>query len=121
MPSYTAYTIYVFALSSFLFGLTTLLNPSRGVEVLDLPAAAAPSVVASSLAAVAMGAFYTLAAYQENRAFFRLSLFTRGLTTSVFWSMGGGWRAPGVWEGMGVVSTAVALALDGMTRPGKRK
>lgn len=63
----------------------------------------------NSLAAIAMGIYYTLAAYQENRAFFYLTVPMRVLTSTVFWTQGGQWKMAGLWEGGGAVLTAVAL------------
>ncbi|KAF2243373.1 hypothetical protein BU26DRAFT_509897 [Trematosphaeria pertusa] len=111
MPSPAAYTIYFFALPTFLLGLRGLWDPTSSLQTLNLPAAAAPSVQASSLGAIAISIFYCLAAYQENRAFFKWSLLTRSLTTAWALRMGGGWTALGVWEGVGALGTAVALAV----------
>jgi hypothetical protein len=63
----------------------------------------------NSLAAIAMGIYYALAAYQENRAFFYLTVPMRSLTATVFWRQGGQWKIAGLWEGGGAVLTAVAL------------
>jgi hypothetical protein len=109
MPSPAAYTIYTFGIITLFFGFSGLYDPSSSLSQLGLPAAAAPSVQASSLGAIAVGAFYCLAAHQENRAFFKLSLITRTLTTIWALRMGGGWMALGVVEGLGVVGTGVAL------------
>jgi hypothetical protein len=56
-----------------------------------------------------MGIYYTLAAVQENRAFFKLTVPMRMLTASVFWAQDGGWRMAGLWEGVGAVATGAAL------------
>ncbi|KAF2119076.1 hypothetical protein BDV96DRAFT_596855 [Lophiotrema nucula] len=113
MPSLPAATVYAFGFTSFLFGITTLLNPSHGLEALSLHPGARPAVISSSLAAVAMGIYYALAAYQENRAFFWLTVPMRSLTATVFLGMGGGWMAPGVWEGAGAMLTLGALLWEG--------
>jgi hypothetical protein len=63
----------------------------------------------NALAAIGMGIYYTLAAAQENRTFFKLTVPMRMLTSVVFWGQGGGWRIAGLWEGGGAVLTAVAL------------
>jgi hypothetical protein len=68
-----------------------------------------PAAAGNSLAAVAMGIYYTLAAYQENRKFFIATVPMRCLTAVVFWRQA--WIAPAVWEGTGAVLTAVALWL----------
>ncbi|KAH7117557.1 hypothetical protein B0J11DRAFT_536242 [Dendryphion nanum] len=112
MPSTTAYTIAIFGLSCFLSGIFTLFNASISLSTLDLPPTARPAVQASSLAAIAMGVFYCLAAWQENRAFFKFSLGTRTLTTVVFLRTGGPWWMLGIWEGVGVLSTMAGLVWD---------
>lgn len=58
-----------------------------------------------------MGIYYTLAAYQENRTFFFLTVPMRMLTATVFWSQGGAWKLAGMWEGGGAVVTGLALVL----------
>ena len=109
MPPLSALTIYAFGLSALLLGIQNLLSPSSALSSLDLPASALPAVNGTSVAAIAMGIYYCLAAYQRNRAFFALSVPMRMLTASVFWRHGGAWRAAAGWEGGGAVVTAVAL------------
>ncbi|OCK77740.1 hypothetical protein K432DRAFT_384426 [Lepidopterella palustris CBS 459.81] len=109
MPSPAALTVYAFGATSFLFGIINLLSPSTTLSTLNLPAAALPAANGNALAAIAMGIYYTLAAWQENRAFFTLTVPMRLLTTAVFWWQGGAWRVPAVWEGIGAVSTGCAL------------
>lgn len=109
MPSTAAYTIYAFGIPTLFLGLFSLYDPAPSLERLNLPPGAAPSIQASSLGAVAVGVFYCLAAYQENRAFFKWSLLTRTLTTVWALRMGGGWTGLGVFEGLGAVGTAAAL------------
>jgi hypothetical protein len=58
-----------------------------------------------------MGIYYTLAAFQENRAFFFLTIPMRMLTSTVFWRQGGDWKIASIWEGGGAVLTGVALML----------
>jgi hypothetical protein len=111
-PSAPAILSLLFGTTSFLFGLSALLNPTQALTPFDLPVSALPSVQASSCAAIAMGIFYSLAAYQENLAFFRCSVITRMVTTIVLWKAGGAWRGVAIWEGVGAASTAVALLLD---------
>lgn len=59
-----------------------------------------------------MGIYYTLAAYQENRTFFNLTVAMRLVTSQVFLRQGGGWQLAGYWEGGGALITAVALLVD---------
>ena len=56
-----------------------------------------------------MGIYYSLAAYQENRSFFKLTVPMRLLTATVFWGQGGTWKVAGLWEGAGAVLTGLAL------------
>lgn len=50
-----------------------------------------------------------LAAYQENRAFFALTL-ARFISASIFWFQGPAWRVIATWEAISAVMTAAALA-----------
>jgi hypothetical protein len=111
MPSIAAFTIHLFSTIAFISGIAGLLNPSFNLEQLDLPAAAAPAIQASSLGAVAIGIFYILAAFQENRAFFKLTLLTRTLTAIWAMRVGGRWTVLGMVEGLGALVTAGALVL----------
>ncbi|KAF2280508.1 uncharacterized protein EI97DRAFT_124696 [Westerdykella ornata] len=114
--SHSAMSIYLFGCMSFCFGVLTLLRPEQAAARLELPSEAIPAIQACSLAAIAIGVFYTLAAYQENRAFFRCSLLTRSLTTWVLWNAskewGSAWKEVALWEGTAAAVTAVALVWD---------
>lgn len=118
MPPLSALTIYAFGLSALLLGIHNLLSPASALSSLDLPATALPVMNGTSLAAIAMGIYYTLAAYQHNRAFFALTVPMRLLTATVFWAHGGGggggaaWRAASGWEAGGAVVTAAALVWE---------
>lgn len=112
MPPLSALTIYAFGLSALLLGIQNLLSPTSALSTLDLPASALPAINGTSIAAIAMGIYYTLAAYQRNRPFFALSVPMRLLTASVFWMHGGAWRAAAGWEGGGAVITALALVWE---------
>ncbi|TVY18059.1 hypothetical protein LARI1_G003683 [Lachnellula arida] len=140
MPSLPAYTVYLFGLTAFLAGITNLLYPTGATTSLGLPNSCIPATngpplplpphphaesfisptstdfqEGNSLAAIAMGIYYTLAAWQENRTFFKLTVPMRCLTALVFWGQDGGaggqWRLAGVWEGVGAVVTECALVL----------
>ncbi|KAI0124189.1 hypothetical protein BJ170DRAFT_686556 [Xylariales sp. AK1849] len=117
MPTLAAITIYFFGLTAFLAGVSGLLNPWSTAAQLDFPENCTPVANGNSLAAVAMGIYYSLAAYQENKTFFILTVPMRLLTTAVFWNQG--WTAPAVWEGMGALLTAGALVM-GSRRPSGR-
>ncbi|KAJ7366990.1 hypothetical protein DFH08DRAFT_948980 [Mycena albidolilacea] len=106
MPSPAALTIYLFGATAFLAGALDLLEFPSSLNVY-VPADCLPAAAGNSLAAVAMGIYYTLAAYQENRKFFIATVPMRCLTAVVFWRQA--WIAPAVWEGTGAVLTALAL------------
>lgn len=113
MPSYTSITILAFGLTSFATGAFTLLSPETMLTSLSLPASSLPATRGNGLAALAMGIYYTLASVQENRAFFAATVPMRLLTAMVFWVQGGsGWRAAGLWEGVGAGVTAAAMVVD---------
>ncbi|KAH6608534.1 hypothetical protein Trco_001880 [Trichoderma cornu-damae] len=100
-------TILAFGITSFASGIASLVSPASMLEALDLPSGAIPAVKGNALAAVAMGIYYTLAAYQNNAAFFAATVPMRLLTAAVFW--GQDWKAASIWEGAGAGLTAAAL------------
>lgn len=102
-------TILAFGLTSLLAGVTNLLRPTVALASLGLPPEAQPASNAMALAAIAMGLYYPLAAAQENRKFFALTVPMRTLTAAVFWAQGGAWRIPALWEGGGAILTAVVM------------
>jgi len=111
MPSIAAITIFVFGITSLYAGCNGLLYPQSLLKSLNLPNedATEQTALAMALAAIAMGLYYPLAAYQGNRPFFFLTVPMRLLTATVFWRNGGSWKAPAVWEGLGAVLTGLAL------------
>lgn len=113
MPEVAHLTIYAFGVSSFLIGAHNLLNPQTALAALDLPAAALPASQGNSLAALAMGMYYCLAARRRDRSFFALTVPMRLLTASVFWKYGANWTKAALWEGGGAILTALALILEG--------
>ena len=115
-PSITSLTIYAFGLSAFAVGVHNLLFPQYALASLNLPADAITAMKGNSLAAIAMGIYYTLAAYQRNRAFFLLTIPMRLLTATVFWRAGGPWKYASSWEGGGALITAIAMLWDGRMR-----
>ena len=112
MPSLAASTVYAFGTTALVAGINNLLSPQSTLQSFQLPLAALPAVNGNSLAAIAVGSLYILSAYQENRAFFLMSIPTRTLTGTVFWYAGGLWRVAGVWEGGGALITALALGWE---------
>ena len=110
MPSLPALSIYAFGLTSLLAGLHNLLSPASALVSLELPDSALPASNGLALAATAMGIYYVLGAYQENRPFFVMTVPMRLLTTTVFLRQGGApWRVAALWEGTGAALTAAAL------------
>ena len=120
MPTPEALTVYLFGITALAAGVYSLLldpasspsssslSSSSAPSSLTYPAACAPFAKGNSLAAIAMGLYYTLAAYQDNTSFFCLTVPMRLLTTLVFWSQG--WTMPALWEGGGAILTGAALA-----------
>jgi len=98
-----------------------LLDLPSFLEQLSVPLDCMPLSAGTSLAATAMGIYYTLAAYQENRMFFVLTVPMRSLTAAVFWSYGSAWRPGAIWEGGGAMLTAVALGLESVRGTQKTK
>jgi hypothetical protein len=109
MPSAAAVSIYLFGVTSLAAGINNLLSPQSALTMLQLPEEAIYASNGMSLAAIAIGIYYPLAAYQENHAFFLLTVPMRLLTAAVFWSHGGVWRSPSAWEGGGALLTAAGL------------
>jgi hypothetical protein len=109
MPSPTALTLYAFGVSAFIAGVSTLVDPQSNAKFLMLPTAALPAVRGNGLAAIAMGIYYTLAAYQENKAFALATVPMRCTTASVFFATGGNWHVAAWWEGGSAAITALAL------------
>lgn len=112
MPSATALTIALFGLTCLVAGIHTLIFPSTFIANFSLPSDALPTVYGNGLAATAMGLYYLLLAYQDNRAFFIATIPMRLLTTTVFANLGGPWTVPAIWEGVGAFSTLVALVWE---------
>jgi hypothetical protein len=97
MPSSAAITPYVFG--AFLAGISGLLDPSSSASKLSFAEICIPVGKGRFLAAVGMGIYYALGAYQENAAFFKLTVPMRFVTATVVLDQG--WNAPAVWERAG--------------------
>lgn len=113
MPSQSALTIALFGVTALLAGLSSLLRPSVSLQLLQLPLAALPSLYGNGVASTAMGIYYLLAAYQENKAFFIATVPVRFTTTVVLWTLSE-WPTAAIWEGTGAALTAVALLWEAM-------
>lgn len=115
MPSLTSKTVFAFGFTAFLAGLHNLISTQSALATFNQPASATPLINGNALAAIAMGIYYSLAAYQENFAFFVCTVPMRLLTTFIFWTHNDGvqaWRLAAIWEGAGAVLTAAALVWD---------
>jgi len=110
MWDYSRLSILAFGISAFISGIFTLLSPEGFATQLHLPSSCWPSMNGNGVAAIAMGIYYTLAAFQNNRTFFKLTVPMRFLTTYIFVKQG--WIVPGVWEGGAAALTAVALLFE---------
>jgi hypothetical protein len=118
MPTATAVTIYLFGFTALAAGIFNLISPQHALANLALPnmKEVQPASDAMALAAIAMGIYYSLAAWQENRRFFMLTVPMRLLTATVFWRHGGPWKTPAIWEGAGALLTAAVMVLEGKSK-----
>lgn len=119
MPSLAALTIHLFGFTCLVAGVHNLFRPGAALSSFHLPGAALPASNGNALAATAMGLYYHLAAFQENRAFFAATVPMRLLTAAVFVFFSGAeeeargiWRVAGLWEGAGSLLTAAALVWE---------
>lgn len=112
MPSLTAITIYIFGLSAFNHGVQNLLSQRKALASKQLPEAALPALNGFSVAIIGIGIYYCLAAYQENRAFFAMTL-ARFISATIFWYQGPAWRVIATWEGFSAALTGLALLWEG--------
>lgn len=112
MPSITAVTIFIFGLSAFSHGVSNLISPRTALAAKQLQDSALPALNGFSVAIIGIGIYYMLAAYQENRGFFTLTL-ARFISARIFWLQGPAWRVIATWEAFSAALTAVALAYEG--------
>lgn len=108
MPSISAITIFIFGLSAFNHGVTNLISPRKALATKQLPETALPALNGFSVAIIGIGIYYMLAAYQENRMFFVLTL-ARFISARIFWVQGPAWRVIATWEAGSAGLTAAAL------------
>ncbi|KAG4293192.1 hypothetical protein FPRO06_12680 [Fusarium proliferatum] len=111
MPSITAVTIFIFGLSAFNHGVSNLISPRKALAAKQLQDSALPALNGFSVAIIGIGIYYMLAAYQENRGFFTLTL-ARFISARIFWLQGPAWRVIATWEAFSAALTAVALAYE---------
>ncbi|KAH6634384.1 hypothetical protein B0J18DRAFT_17553 [Chaetomium sp. MPI-SDFR-AT-0129] len=112
MPSTAAITIYIFGATAIYQGASILLAPRHALAAKQLPESARPALTSFGVTISGLGIFYTLAAYQENRTFFALTLF-RIPAAIIFGAQGPGWRPMAVWEVFATLATAASLAWEG--------
>jgi|SRR5687768_5519754 hypothetical protein len=112
MPSIAALTIYAFGFTAIHHGLDILIRPSQALASKQLTKTAVQPLNAFAVAALGIGIYYVLAAWQENRTFFAATLL-RFVSAAIFWKQGDAWKGIARWEGASAVTTAVALAWEG--------
>lgn len=125
----SGWTIFIFGLLAILFGLVGLLRPellltTLGFTALDRASRAAGDytlvyLIASSMAAVNVGAYYILASLNDMKQFYKWTVPFRCLTFLVFTMAVLQGIAPnrflgvGIWELTGALATGWALWKDG--------
>jgi hypothetical protein len=121
----SGWTIFVFGLLALLFGIVSLLRPellltTLGFNALDRASRAAGDytlvfIIASSMAAVNVGAYYILASLNNMKQFYKWTVPFRCLTFLVFTMAVLQGLAPnrflgvGAWELTGALATGWAL------------
>lgn len=112
MPSLAALTIYLFGASAFHHGVSNLLSPKRALASKRLDEASLPALNGFSVAIIGIGIYYMLAAWQENRTFFAMTLL-RFVSAAIFWRQGPAWRTIATWEAFSAVLTGFTLMWEG--------
>jgi|SRR5215207_9281019 len=121
----SGWTIFIFGLLAFLFGLFSLIRPelllsALGFTVLDRASRAAGDytlvfAIASAMASFNVGVYYILASLNDLRQFYKWTIPFRCLTFVVFTIavlMGlapGRFFSVGAWELTGALATGMAL------------
>jgi hypothetical protein len=124
----SGWTIFIFGSMALLFGLIGLLKPEAifavlGVASIDRAQRAAgdltlPFLAASSMASFNMGAYYILAALNDQKAFYSWTVPFRGVTFTVFTILvltglaPIGWIGIAIWELCGGIATGLALHFE---------
>jgi len=123
--SASGWTMFVFGLLAFLFGLVGLISPETllyllGFEVIDrVPGDyTIVFVIASSMASFNIGVYYVLAALNDLRKFYVWTVPFRAVTFTVFTLVVVMGIAParflgvGIWELTGAIATGLALYFE---------
>jgi hypothetical protein len=121
----SGWTMFIFGVLALLLGLVGLLRPEYllsllGFTVLDRAARVAGDytlvfLIASSMASFNMGAYYVLAALNDNKQFYRWTVPFRCITPIVFTVAVLTGMAPvrflgvAAWELTGAIATGIAL------------
>ncbi len=124
----SGWTIFIFGILAFLFGLIGLIRPEillsiLGFETVDraLRASGDYTIVfmtASSMASFNIGVYYMLAALNDVKIFYRWTVPFRIVTFTVFTIIVIAKIAPvkfigvGIWELVGALSTGIALYVE---------
>lgn len=121
----SGWTIFIFGLLAFLFGLISLIRPELllsilGFTVLERTSRAAGDytlvfIIASAMASFNVGVYYILASLNDLKQFYKWTVPFRCVTFVVFTTAVLTGLAParffgvGAWELTGAVATALAL------------
>lgn len=124
----SGWTIFIFGILAFLFGLIGLIRPEillsvLGFESIDRTLRANGDytivfITASSMASFNIGIYYMLAAINDVKIFYRWTVPFRIVTFTVFTIMVIAKITPmrfigvGVWELVGALSTGIALYIE---------
>jgi hypothetical protein len=124
----SGWTMFIFGVLAFLFGLIGLIRPeillsALGFEVVERAQRAAGDytmvfMAASSMASFNMGVYYVLAALNDVKAFYRWTVPFRVVTFTVFTAVVLAGIAPqpffavGAWELIGAIATGIALSKE---------
>ena len=119
------WTMFIFGILAFLFGLIDLFRPEILLSVLGFEAIERTQravsdytivfIVASSMASFNMGVYYMFAALNDVKAFYRWTVPFRVVTFTVFTAIVMAGIAPklffgvGAWELTGAIATGIAL------------
>ena len=124
----SGWTMFIFGILAFLFGLISLIRPEillsvLGFENVDRALRASGDytivfITASSMASFNIGIYYMLAAVNDVKIFYRWTVPFRIVTFTVFTIIVIAKIAPmkfigvGIWELVGALSTGVALYIE---------
>lgn len=124
----SGWTIFIFGMLAFLFGLIGLIRPEMilstlGFELANRAARASSDytivfITASSMASFNIGIYYMLAAVNDVKIFYRWTVPFRVVTFTVFTILVIAKIAPlkfigvGIWELAGALSTGIALYIE---------